>query len=97
MSTKPHWTAIVAEKKLRQAATIPKEWILTNLPPQDTLNVIDFPERSGLLSGKEIGITNTHVEGLLGNLANGTWSAVEVTTAFSKRAIIAHQLASFYQ
>ncbi|KAF9554987.1 amidase, partial [Agrocybe pediades] len=83
---------IVKEKKIRQAAAIPKEWILTNLPPRDVLSVIDFPEKSGLLSEKEIEITKTEVGTLLQNLASGAWSAVEVTTAFSKRAIIAHQL-----
>lgn len=87
-----NWEALVADKKLRQQATIPKEWILTNLPPKETLDVTDFPESSGLLSRKEIEITNTHVDGLLEKLAAGTWSAVDVTTAFSKRAVIAHQL-----
>lgn len=87
-----HWTEIAAEKKGRQAASIPKEWILTNLPSKDTLNVVGFPEKSGLLTAKEVEITNTEVEVLLDKLAQGTWSSVEVTTAFSKRAIIAHQL-----
>ncbi|KAF4612974.1 hypothetical protein D9613_010910 [Agrocybe pediades] len=91
-AAKQHWSEIVKEKKIRQAATIPKEWILTNLPPKDALNVIDFPKKSGLLSEKENEITNTEVGTLLQNLASGAWSAVEVTTAFSKRAIIAHQL-----
>ncbi|PPQ91994.1 hypothetical protein CVT25_004650 [Psilocybe cyanescens] len=87
-----HWKEIVAEKRERQAASVPKEWILTNLPPKDALNVIDFPEKSGLLTEKELEITATHVDVLLEKLATGAWSSVEVTTAFSKRAIIAHQL-----
>ncbi|RDB19727.1 Acetamidase [Hypsizygus marmoreus] len=88
----PTWRQLVAEKKLRQEATIPNEWILPSLPPKDQLNITTFPESSGLLSSKEIDITQSHVDVLLANLANGTWTAVEVTTAFSKRAIIAHQL-----
>ena len=87
-----HWKDIAAEKRARQAATIPKEWILSNLPPKDTLNVIDFPEKCGLLKPKEIDITNSDVDVLLENMAKRIWSAVEVTTAFSKRAVIAHQL-----
>ena len=87
-----HWKDVVAEKRARQAATIPKEWILSDLPPKDTLNVIDFPEKCGLLKPKEIDITNSEVDVLLENMAKGVWSAVEVTTAFSKRAVIAHQL-----
>ncbi|KAF8961399.1 amidase signature domain-containing protein [Flammula alnicola] len=91
MATK-HWKELVAEKRLQQAATIPKDWILPNLPPKETLNVIDFPEKSGLLTAKEIEITSSEVDVLLEKLAKGAWSSVEVTTAFSKRAIIAHQL-----
>lgn len=85
----------MAEKKLRQQATIPSEWLLTDLPPKDMLNITHIPESSGLLSSKEIEITNTIVDVLLEKLANGSWSSVEVTTAFSKRAVIAHQLVSF--
>ncbi|TFK31262.1 hypothetical protein BDQ12DRAFT_581048, partial [Crucibulum laeve] len=86
------WREIVAEKRLRQKAAIPKDWILPNLPPKEQLDVSNVPETCGLLSMKEIEITNSTVEVLLANLANNIWSSVEVTTAFSKRAIIAHQL-----
>jgi len=93
MATK-HWKELVSEKTIRQKAAIPQEWILENIPSEETLNVIDFPEKSGLLSDKEIEITHSEVGTLLERLANGSWSAVEVTTAFSKRAVIAHQLVS---
>ncbi|GLB39786.1 putative general amidase [Lyophyllum shimeji] len=86
------WQDIVADKKLKQQASIPKEWILKNLPAEDELNIMEFPDACGLLSPKEVEITNTHVGLLLANLARSRWSAVEVTTAFAKRAIIAHQL-----
>lgn len=87
-----HWKDIVAQKRKEQAASIPKDWILANLPSKDTLDVMDFPEKCGLLTAKEIEIANTEVDVLLEKLANGIWTSVEVTTAFSKRAIIAHQL-----
>lgn len=51
-----------------------------------------LPESYGILSAKDVEITNSQVDVLLAKLADGTWSAVDVTTAFSKRAIIAHQL-----
>ncbi|KAF5384166.1 hypothetical protein D9615_003363 [Tricholomella constricta] len=92
MAQSQTWQELVAEKKLRQQASIPKEWILTNLPSQSELNITEFPEACGLLSAKDIEITNTHVGGLLEKLASAQWSSMEVTTAFSKRAIIAHQL-----
>jgi amidase len=93
MATK-HWRELISEKKIRQKAAIPHEWILDNIPSEQTLNVIDFPENSGLLSKKEIEITNSQVGPLLERLADESWSAVEVTIAFSKRAVIAHQLVS---
>lgn len=87
-----NWKDLVAEKKARQQATIPQEWILKDLPPKDQLDVSTFPETCGLLSPEEITITNSPVEVLLPALAKGQWSAIAVTTAFYKRAIIAHQL-----
>jgi amidase len=87
----PHWTTLIAEKKKRQLESIPQEWIVT--PPSDsTLDVSAFPKTCGLLNAREIEITNTSVDVLLEKLACAAWTAVDVTTAFYKRAIIAHQL-----
>lgn len=88
------WKDVVAEKTRRQQASIPKEWILTNLPSKEHLDVISFPETCGLLSAKEIEITNSNADALMERIRSGSWSAVDVTTAFSKRAVIAHQLVS---
>ncbi|KAG6880003.1 hypothetical protein C0992_008210 [Termitomyces sp. T32_za158] len=87
-----NWKYLSASKKSSQQASIPKEWILTDPPSSNELNVLNFPETCGLLTAKEVEITNTHVEVLLKKLANAEWSSVAVTTAFAKRAIIAHQL-----
>lgn len=86
-----HWKDIVAEKKHRQLNSIPKEWLIS-APPDDVLDVTKYPEECGLLSAKEVEITNTGVHDLLDKLSSAEWSSVEVTTAFYKRAIIAHQL-----
>ncbi|KAG0696600.1 general amidase [Suillus ampliporus] len=87
----PHWTDLVAEKKQRQLKSIPQEWLVTP-PPDSTLDVTGFPETNGLLNAREVEITNTSVESLLEKLASAEWTAVDVTTAFSKRAVVAHQL-----
>ncbi|KAG5727449.1 Acetamidase [Termitomyces sp. T112] len=87
-----NWQHLAASKKARQQASIPKEWILKNIPSQHELNVLTFPESCGLLTPQEVEITNTHVDVLLDKLASAEWSSVAVTTAFGKRAIIAHQL-----
>ncbi|RPD82580.1 general amidase [Lentinus tigrinus ALCF2SS1-7] len=87
------WQELVADKRRRQQAAIPPEWMLQSPPDQSVLDVRGIPEQSGILSQQELEITNTtDVDVLLHKLATAQWSSVEVTTAFYKRAIIAHQL-----
>lgn len=86
------WQELVADKRRRQAEAIPKEWTVST-PPDTVLDVTAFPEQCGLLTARELEITNTvDVRVLLDKLAKAEWSAVEVTTAFYKRAIVAQQL-----
>jgi hypothetical protein len=75
-----NWEDLVADKKHRQLESIPKEWLIS-APTEDVLDVTNYPEGYGLLTVKEIQITNTPVDGLLERLVGG-WSSVEVTTAF---------------
>lgn len=76
----------------RQLDHILKEWTIT-LPPDSQRNVLDVPRTRGLLTARELDITDTvNVAILLDNLRAGQWSSVEVTTAFYRRAIIAQQL-----
>ena len=89
------WKELAADKRRRQQAAIPPEWVLKSPPEDDVLDVRAFPDskQCGLLTDHEIVITNTtDVDTLLHKLASGAWSSVEVTTAFYKRAIVAHQL-----
>lgn len=88
------WKTLCAERKQRQQDLIPKEWTITP-PPENQRNVLDVPRTCDLLTARELEITDTvNVAILLDNLRTGQWSSVEVTTAFYKRAIIAHQLVS---
>jgi amidase len=87
------WRSIAAKKKAAQEALIPKEWRLDRIPSLDEIrDVSRIPETCGLLDATELEITNSNVNFLLEKLAKGQWSSVDVTTAFYKRAIIAHQL-----
>ncbi|KAF7791824.1 hypothetical protein EIP86_002848 [Pleurotus ostreatoroseus] len=90
MST--HWRELVRDKRERQAQSIPKHWIIS--PPDNTvLDVTEIPRQCGLLTAKELEITETtDVATLLNQLASGELSSLEVTTAFCKRAIVAHQV-----
>ncbi|KAJ3726656.1 general amidase [Lentinula raphanica] len=86
------WKTRCAQRKQAQLESIPKEWLI-NAPPTDRMNVMDIPKECGLLSVRELEITETvDVEVILQKLASSVWSSVEVTTAFYKRAIIAQQL-----
>ena len=86
------WQELAAEKRRRQTASIPKDWLITQ-PADDVLDVTDVPASCGLLSPRELEITEvSEVTILLNKLATGEWSSVEVTTAYGKRAVIAHQL-----
>ena len=85
------WQEIAEDKRKRRAALIPKDWLITP-PSDDVLDVTRVPLECGLLSEKEIAITEeTDIGVLLANLASGKLSSVEVTTAFAKRAMIAQQ------
>lgn len=86
------WQELVADKRQRQEASIPKNWLIAT-PSVDVFDVRKVPEECGLLSAKELRITEIDdIDLLLKKLASGEWSSVEVTTAFYKRAIVAHQV-----
>ncbi|KZT66402.1 amidase [Daedalea quercina L-15889] len=86
------WKSLAAEKRQRLAGAIPREWTSASIPPPEQLDVTGFPKQSGSLSSRELEITDVaDVDLLLRKLATAEWSAVEVTTAFCKRAAAAHQ------
>lgn len=89
------WQDKVARKRAAQLECIPQAW---RLPAEDIkglgpdANVLTLPESSGLLSAEELEITSKYdVVALSEKLQTGAFSAVTVTTAFSKRAALAHQ------
>ncbi|UPK92687.1 hypothetical protein LCI18_003622 [Fusarium solani-melongenae] len=97
------WEARAAEKRTRCADAIPKLWRLpssvldTLQTPLETskndLVSLDIPRRSGILTDLELDITEHYnVSDLLAKLADGSFTAAQVVTAFSKRAAIAQQL-----
>lgn len=99
------WQSRAAEKRARCQSLIPKAWELPSALVQSlahplessktNLMELDIPRRSGLLTEKELSITEAHdVQGLLKALASGQLTSLEVTVAFCKRAAIAQQLVS---
>lgn len=99
------WQSKVAEKRASCHKAIPEAWalprsLLATLPkPSDLMHTkvdlisMDIPRRSGILTERELEITESYnVASLLKSLASGEFTSSEVTLAFSKRAAIAQQL-----
>lgn len=74
--------------------SIPKQWLAPadSLPPVTQKNVIDFPKKSGLLSERELSITDLSATQLVAEMGAGKLKAEEVVVAFLKRAVLGHQL-----
>ncbi|EXJ78127.1 hypothetical protein A1O3_09288 [Capronia epimyces CBS 606.96] len=97
VTPKTPWQVIAAEKRESASSLIPQEWRLSEA---DILRhreggkpLLDVPATCGVLTESEIAITqNYDATALLRLLAQGDLTAVEVTTAFCKRAATAHQL-----
>jgi amidase len=85
------WEAIAADKRRRLRNIIVPEWRV-DTAPSDSTTVMQYPERSGVLSAQEIEITNSSAVDLIAKLAARELTSVDVTLAFCKRAAVAHQL-----
>ncbi|KAL8369757.1 hypothetical protein RB595_000206 [Gaeumannomyces hyphopodioides] len=79
------------------AQSLNQDWLLPKdrLPPSTQRNVVGFIESCGALSARELEITARDGHDLVAEMAAGRLSAVETTTAFLKRAHVAHQLVNF--
>lgn len=90
------WQEIAEEKRDRDMAKIPKDWI----PPASILEegrkrrsiAGDFIE--GLLDKETLNITRLNVPEIVGRTSTGLLTSVKVVTAFCKRSAYAHQLVS---
>ena len=92
------WKTLVAQKRADVAKALPQEWrlpssILETISPSSDISVLDVPARCGLLTAKELDITENHdAVDLIAKMATRELSSLEVTQAFCKRAAIAHQV-----
>lgn len=85
------WKDIAKDKKERIENSIPPEWRLKSQPSHDS--VMGYTG-TDIMSSEEISITNSSATDLVAKMAKGELTSVAVTTAFCKRAAIAHQLVS---
>lgn len=89
----PTWQAIAQRKQSERQSRIPKEWLLSSLPSSNMLDVRSVPRTCGILTSKELEITENHdATSLAEAIRSRTLTAEAVTIAFCKRAAIAQQL-----
>lgn len=91
------WEALVQKKQAEGAAKIPVTWRLpsdfTNISETASLNVIDVPRRCGLLSARQLDITERYdAMALLEKIHRQELTSYEVVEAFCIRAAIAQQV-----
>ncbi|EEA23557.1 hypothetical protein TMatcc_002434 [Talaromyces marneffei ATCC 18224] len=85
------WKDRVKARREALSQQIPAQWRV-KIPSINELPCVqDQSFISGLLSLKEIQITETNTPDLLRSIHNGTWTAEETVTAFCKRAALAQQ------
>ncbi|CAF1026833.1 unnamed protein product [Adineta steineri] len=94
MSALQSWEEKARQKQTALHDLIPQEWKLSesilNNPPK---NLTIVPSQCGILSTLDLEITEIdNIEALAQQIAQGKYSAIQVTQAFCKRAAIAHQL-----
>lgn len=87
------WQQRAADKRDRLDKAIPAEWKIKTPPTGNSF--FDYPEKSGILSPKELEITKSSASVLVPKLAKGELKSVDVTLAFCKRAALAQQLVRY--
>ncbi|EDN99538.1 hypothetical protein SS1G_02392 [Sclerotinia sclerotiorum 1980 UF-70] len=88
-----HYKEIATIAQKRRADSLPKEYLL----PGEALktlprNVTNIPRSSGHFTHEELEIIESDAEAILQKIKDKIWTSVEVTKAFSKAAVVAHQL-----
>ncbi|BEI86477.1 hypothetical protein CcaverHIS002_0607640 [Cutaneotrichosporon cavernicola] len=85
-----NWEDISKAKIATREAKIPAAWRIS--APAKNLNVMDVPRSCGILTARELEITETPAVDLVDAMVGRKYTSEEVTTAFCKRAAIAHQV-----
>lgn len=90
------WQEISAEKKAEQRARIPEAWLVPESLKTDLTDLRPLAQASGILTDHDLDITGEHYDAtaLLDKMAAGVLTAVEVVTAFCKRAAVAQQVSN---
>lgn len=87
------WQKVAEVQRKAIAESIPSKWVL-QAKIDDLKDVRKVPATCGLLTPKQLEITERSTVALLKDLASGLLSSVEVTEAFCGRAAVAQQCVS---
>lgn len=91
------WKQLALSKRVATFNKIPKSWLLpleqvSQYTETNPTSVLNIPRESGILTPKELEITELYdATDLVVLMTKGELTSVEVVTAFCKRAAIAHQ------
>ncbi len=90
------WKQLAAAKRADTLSKIPAEWRLkeTDLELASKQRDLTGPFIQKFLGPGDIAIITQDASSLAGKLADGSYTAVQVTTAFCKTAAIAQQIVS---
>lgn len=94
MATVTTWQTIATESQESLLNSIPTKWRLPGPVDASITDVRSIPRTCGLLTEKQLELTEQTASELLPKLHDGTLSSAEVTEAFCARAAIAHQCVS---
>jgi amidase len=87
----PSWEDLAKQKREAIYAAIPTQWRIEKLPSvEEQVDVTEFVKQ--YLDEKELSITQSTADIIAKTVAEGNWTAEEVTRAFCHRAALAHQL-----
>ena len=90
------WEHVAQVQRDIRDSHIPTEWKLKELPDSSVTNVMKVPYSSGIMTERELQLTEMDATALLELIATGTATSYDVTLAFCKRAAIAQQLVIRY-
>lgn len=85
------WSDIASSAQNSLLDSIPGKWRLPQPPDTSLTDVRSVPRTCGLLTPKQLEITEQTASELVAQLREGKLSSVDVTEAFCARAAIAHQ------
>lgn len=90
------YKVLAAKEQRRRDNTFPKWYFELPDARADVLDMTPLPEKSGILSAKDIEITRSDGTAVVEAIRAKKWTCVEVVEAFCKRAVLAQKYVNGY-